>query len=189
MQELTNKQLLFANEYVINGQNHVEAAKQAGYAPDKNGSYASSANSALNSPLIQAKIKDLQKSITRRYEITQDKIANELACTGFFDIAEVLNDDGSVKPLSKMPIEARRALNGFKIEQKIDKDGKATSVITEVKTESKTKSLEILARYKKMLTDTVEHRGNINHTHSVNTIDLDERINQLVDERLQNALQ
>lgn len=174
----TNKQLIFANEYVISGCDVAEAAKRAGYEVTDEKDYAVVGQNVLKADGVQTLIKDISTRLEKRYELTTDKIAREMAQLAFFDIADILYPNGTLKPLNEIPVDARRAIVSIEVEQNFDKDGKPKGKLKKVKLASKEKNLEMLARIKGMFNDNVNVTGKISHEHkvSVSTIDLDERI-------------
>jgi hypothetical protein len=73
--KLTPKQLLFANFYIINGCNGSQAARDAGYTDNKNGSIATIAYELGKNPLVKQYIKD---SIENETLISKQETLNVL---------------------------------------------------------------------------------------------------------------
>lgn len=93
---LTDRQKRFCIEYINANFNGAEAARKAGYAED---SAHVQASQFLTNPNIQTYIELLKKDLGLRLGITQERIAQEMAKIAFFNIADILNDDGSLKSL------------------------------------------------------------------------------------------
>jgi phage terminase small subunit len=188
--EATNKQLIFAQEYVISGCDKAEAAKRAGYTASQEGSYALIGREVYKSETVQALIKEIGTRLEKRYELTTNRIGREMAHLAFFDIADILDSDGNVKPIKDIPPHARRVITGVEVEQTYDKNGKMTGKLKRVKLASKEKCLEMLARIQGMFNDQVKISGKVDHDHShnVSTIDLDERIKQITGQIVEEKL-
>lgn len=90
--KLSPKQERFVEEYLIDF-NATRAAKAAGYSEK---TAYSQGFEQLKKPEIQAKIADARARMSKRTEITQDKVLNELAKVGFANIWHFLkvNDSG-----------------------------------------------------------------------------------------------
>ena len=104
----------------------------------------------LKEPLIAAYASGVIKAHLDKYDVTEDTIIRELANIAFLDIADIVNKDGMISNLSDMPEKARRAVSS--VSENVE--GKCT-----VKFCSKEKALELLAKYKKLLTEMHEISG------------------------------
>jgi len=108
-------------------------------------------NAKLKEPLIAAYAAGVIKAHLDQYDVTEDTIIKELAGIAFLDIADLVDKDGSViGNANEMPEKARRAVAAITE----DREGKIT-----LKLCNKEKALELLAKYKKMLTDMHEIAG------------------------------
>ncbi|WFR56396.1 terminase small subunit [Anaerocolumna sp. AGMB13025] len=166
---LTDKQKLFADEYLIDL--NATRAYKAVYKNCKNDETAAAAGARMLrnvkvAEYIQQRMKDREK----RTEITQDKVLTELAAIAFSkgsDFAKVVDepiishgkyvidpDTGKVKtfksveviPTDKLTEEKKKAISGIK-------EGKYG---IEVATCDKVKALELLGRHLGMFKDKVE---------------------------------
>ena len=177
--KLTDKQKVFCAEYMTNGYNGYKAALSAGYTQ-----FTSLANKAtiLESIKVQGEIDRRMKRLLRRYDITEDRILQEVANLAFLDVLDIYNPDGSPKQLDEMSESARRAINGVESEQFTEGKGseaKTAATIKRFKVSEKKPCLELLMKWKAMLVDTkkVEHSGAVDH--KVQASDLEERLAQL----------
>jgi phage terminase small subunit len=169
---LTNKQKLFADEYLID-LNATRAYKSV-YKTVKNDETAKAAASRLLTNVNVADyIKQRMNDREKRTEITQDKVLNELAAIAFAngtDFAQVVEepiivngryvkdpDTGQLRkqevvkiaPTDKLPDDKKKAIAGIK-------EGKYG---IEVATCDKVKALELLGRHLGMFKDKVELSG------------------------------
>lgn len=172
---LTDKQRKFCDEYLID-LNATQAAIRAGYTEN----YANTnASKLLQNTTISQYIGERQKELSRKTEITQERVIRELALIAFSN-----NADYAHVVEKKMQVEAGGALVDL-----LDKDGKpvmyrtvepvlteelteeqkrALAVIKkgrdglEVKSCDKVKALELLGKHLGIFTDKIE--ANVNDT-------------------------
>ena len=103
------------------------------------------AKELLEAPLIKAYACGVVKAHLDKYNVTEESIIAELSYIAFLDIADLMLEDGSLIPKAhEMPEEARRAISSISS----DAAGKIT-----IKVCSKEKALQLLAQYKKLLTE------------------------------------
>lgn len=184
---LTNKQKLFADEYLIDL--NATRAYKAVYKNCKSDEAAKAAASRLLTNVNVANyIEDRMKDREKRTEISQDMVLKELAAIAFSngsDFAKVVDepilingsyvmdpDTGKLKtwdavkviPTDQLPEDKKKAIAGIKM----GKNG------IEVATCDKVKALELLGRHLGMFKDKIELSG-INEEKSK----LDSLINQM----------
>jgi len=136
---LTDKQSRFVEEYLVD-LNATQAAIRAGYSP-KTAQVIAAEN--LSKPMIAQAIQLQIEERSRRTEITQDRVLNELAKIGFLNIADILNmDDATVERLSR---EDAAAIASMKVRRTHTEAGDV--VEREVKICDKLKALELLGRH------------------------------------------
>lgn len=123
MRELTPKQKKFCDEYLID-LNATQAAARAGYKDPNIGRQLITKNNVLN--YIQKRLEERQQ----RTEITQDRVLQELANIGFYDVADYVRieeRDGinrvgqkvkyksvELSPTEQIPRDKRAAIAGIK---------------------------------------------------------------------------
>ena len=152
---MTPKQERFCEEYIID-LNATQAAIRAGYSKKTANRIASQNLSKLD---IQNLISELSKKATQRNEITVDRVLEEYAAIAFLDPQDIFNNDGTLKPLSEIPEQARRAISGIEITEK--NVGTRTDPfmvdVTKIKIENKKGALDSIGKYLAMFIDRVDH--------------------------------
>ena len=170
---LTDKQRKFCDEYLID-LNATQAAIRAGYTEK----YANTnASKLLQNTTISQYIGERQKELSRKTEITQERVIRELALIAFSNTADyahvvekkmkaevggmlvdILNEDG--KPATYRTVEP------VLTEELTEEQKRALAVIKkgrdglEVKPCDKVRALELLGKHLGMFTDKIE--ANIN---------------------------
>ena len=120
-----------------------------------------------------------------------DRVLEELANIAFVDPLDIFNEDGTIKDLHKIPAHARKAISNITIRELYRKDGIHEGAISNLKLESKLKALELLGKHMSMFSDKLKLEPGdkpIEHVHKVESVDLKERIQQIVEDRLSDAL-
>lgn len=136
MNELTDKQKAFVNEYLID-LNATQAAIRAGYSAknaDKIGSQL------LGKSRVSAEINKAMAKREKRTEITQDRVLKELATIGFFQITDFMKVDKGqlvIKDTSDVDLENIPAISGIK----------ATQFGLDVRFHDKVKALELIGEH------------------------------------------
>ncbi|WP_010094391.1 terminase small subunit [Ornithinibacillus scapharcae] len=171
--KLTEKQKRFVEEYLID-LNATQAAIRAGYSKknaDKIGP------ELLGKTRVTEAIEIAKKKRSKRTEITQDRVLNELAKVGFANITDFLSfstaktivgyDDNEpiVDYAHVVQMKDSDEIDGAVISEVQLKDGQL-----KFKLHDKMKALQDMGRHLGMFTDKVEHSGET--THNVNHNDL-----------------
>lgn len=133
---LTDQKRRFAEEY-LKDLNITQAAIRAGYSPK---TAYSSGQRLLKDVEVKALINSRMQKREKRTEITQDRVLEELAAIGFYDVAdyaEVKHGRVILKDTAQIPIEKRAAIAGIK----------ESRTGTEVKLSDKLRALELLGRH------------------------------------------
>lgn len=138
----------FAREY-LKDLNGTAAAKRAGYSPR---TAKQQASALLTKPDVQAVVAQHLE----REDISAQRILQELGRLALLDPIEYWDAHGNLKAVRDLSPAARAALAGFEI---IIKNAEAGDGITDkvhkIKFWDKTRALEMLAKYHKLLTDVV----------------------------------
>lgn len=160
MAKLTDKQRIFANEYLATPDLDATRAYKKAYPRVKNDDVAAAAGSRL---LRNVKVKNyIDKRMNdriKRIEITQDKIMYELAAIAFDDIKNYLsfytNENGEIK----VKVKNSNEIDTKNISEiSIGKDGQF-----KFKLYCKDNALVQLGKHLGMFKDKVEVTGNINN--------------------------
>lgn len=117
--KLSEKQKQFCEEYLID-LNATQSALRAGYSPKT--AYAIGVEN-LKKPQIQEYITELREVVKERNNITIDELVGILSNIARFDPLDVLNEDGTVKDIKDMPINARKCIAGLDIDQYTTTEG------------------------------------------------------------------
>lgn len=180
MVAVTDKQIIFANEYLID-LNGTRAYKEA-YPHVKNDNTAAAAATRLmNNPEVKDYIDKRIKDRLERIEVTQDDVIQELAAIAFAngsdyakvvtkpvmiqtsegDYVPALDSEGNQMYYQAVEIEETEELTKRQIKAisgiKQGKNG------IELTTYDKVKALELLGRHLGMFKDKVEVSGNVNN--------------------------
>lgn len=124
---LTVKERLFCEAYCSNGGNATRAYLQAGYVANTESVASTEGSKLLRKPEIAAYIKHLQASVSKRFDISGDRLVQELAAIAFANPKEIFNDEGELLPLSQIPDHCMGALAEFNVETSIDRRGTVTT--------------------------------------------------------------
>lgn len=98
---------------------------------------------------FKLKCEEIRTSLKIRNEITLDEIVTDLANMARFDIAELYTEDGNLKPIHDMPIEARRMISSLDIEALYDGFGKEKEQIGHIKKVKLINRLDVLEKLMK----------------------------------------
>lgn len=140
---LTGKQEAFCNEYLVD-LNGTKAAIRAGYSET---SAAEVASQNLRMSNIQARISKLREETGKGYNITRERIAQELALIAFGDTKYIFDENGLLKSPEKWSDEGR-IISSYEesvTEFGDDKTG-GTKVSKKVRQWEKTKAIELLSK-------------------------------------------
>lgn len=109
-------------------------------------------------PQVQSKAKERLALA----HITPDRTLLEIARIAYSDVASFFNPDGTIKAPADLDEDQRGALAGFEacIQNNQPGDGKQ-DLIHKFKAWDKTKALEMLAKHFGLMTDKVEHSGDV----------------------------
>ncbi|WP_142783366.1 terminase small subunit [Changchengzhania lutea] len=118
--KLTPKKKRFCQEYVkdLNGK---QAAIRSGYSIK---TAENQASRLLRSVKVKEYIKKLQKDIRERNKMNVDDCVQMLSLMSKFDVADIFNDDGTMKLLKDIPKDTRLVIEGLDIDE--IKDGPVT---------------------------------------------------------------
>lgn len=143
---LTSKQQAFVIEYLVD-LNATQAAIRAGYA--KKGA-KDQAYQLMERPEIAAAIKAAMEARNKRTQIDADYVLSRLTEIDQMDLLDILDDDLSIKPLSKWPKVWRQSLSGFDIAEMFEGAGKERDLVglmKKIKWPDKVKNLELLGKH------------------------------------------
>lgn len=138
---LTPKQKKFVEEYLID-LNATQAAIRAGYSAKTAGRIA---QELLTKTHISYAIKSRRDALSKKTEVSQERIVAEMARLAFLDCRKFFNDDGTPIPIHKLSDDAAAAIVGVDVVQIGNAEIGVGSVI-KYKMPDKNKALENLAK-------------------------------------------
>jgi phage terminase small subunit len=141
--KISPKAARFVDAYIVS-LNATSAAKEAGYSAK---TAKSQGQRLLTNVDIAAAIAAAKAERSGRMMITAERVLTELARLAFIDIGQIFNDDGSMKPLSEMEEDARRAIVGLEVSEIRDNDGVVIGYIKKIKLADKLSALEKLGKH------------------------------------------
>lgn len=153
---VTAQQERFAAEFIRTGKLNV--AYRIAYNAEKmsDPSVWVEASRLADNPKVALRIEHYRKIAARKLEVTVERIALETARIAFFDPRELFDDDGNPIPIGDLPEDVARAIAGVDVDDLYEGSGKdraRVGVTKKYKLASKLPALELLARWKKMLSE------------------------------------
>lgn len=146
---LTPKQEAFCQAYVRLGDKSAayrEAYDTSKMAPE---TVNNSAYKLFDNGEITARIEALQQDIKRRNDVTIDEVVKTLALMLRFDISQLYDENGRMKNIHDIPLEARLMIQELNTEE-LYSGGREKELIgfgKKVKTYSKTDAIEKLMKH------------------------------------------
>lgn len=174
----TVKPLTFTEEQFLleymDCDNYAEAARRVGISyPD--------ALLLSDRKIFKQEVMRLKTTVLGRAEVTAQRVIDEIANIAFFNSQDLLNSDGSMKPIHELPEHVARAVVGLKC---TTRDGeKYFTTVVEPKLGDKLRACELLGKTSqlKMFTEVVETKDMSKP--SASQVDLDERIKLMGESR------
>jgi phage terminase small subunit len=151
---LTIKQKAFCLEYHKSG-NAMESAINSGYSKKTAGEQG---YQLLQKTSIQNFLASLSAKLEKKFELSSEKIINELSLSGFFDPINIFDiESGCVKSIKDITEAARRAIASIEVQETFEfVDGKKewNGYIKKIRFWDKIKSNELLGKHLGMFADT-----------------------------------
>lgn len=144
--KLTDKQELFCQEYLID-LNATQAAIRAGYS-EKTAQQTGSEN--LSKPVIQARISELKSTRCEKLAVDAAYVLQRHIEIDRMDMADILTDEGYMKPIREWPKVWRQYLSGMDIAELWEGRGdekEQVGVLKKIKWPDKVKNLELLGKH------------------------------------------
>lgn len=143
VKKLTEKEEAFCQSYLIDF-NGTRAAKVAGYS-ENTASVIAYEN--LRKPHLQARIAELRERTGKAFNITRERIAQELALIAFGDTKNAFDENGSLKSPQNWSDEGR-VISSYEetITEFGDEETGGTKTAKKVRQWDKIKAMEVLTR-------------------------------------------
>jgi len=112
----------------------------------------------------QKRLAGYTQALEDRKEWAREKILQEIRDIGAYDIRQILDADGKVKPPSEWPDAVAKSISGLDISELFEGSGEERTQVgwtKKIKTVDKLKALEMAAKNLNLLTEKVEHSGKV----------------------------
>lgn len=157
---LTAKQQRFVEEYLTDlnaTQAYIRAYSRPGYVPSTT-TAKNEGSKTLAKPYIQEAIQKGRKNLSKRTEVTQERVIMELARLAFLDPRAFFDDEGNLIPITQLPDEAAAAVAGMDVFEEFEGKGEdrvRVGFTKKIKLTRKEKALEMLSRHLGLFDDKV----------------------------------
>lgn len=143
---LTAMQEAYAQEYTKCPENQAQAAINAGFSPN---TAAVKASVMMRDERIQKRIAELMEERNKRLRVSADYVLLRLVEIDQMDVIDILNDDGTLKPIREWPKIWRTTLSGFDLSSTIMNMDKTSieTILKKIKWPDKVKNLELIGKH------------------------------------------
>lgn len=155
---LTPKQKIFVKEYLVD-RNATRAAKAAGYSAK---TVHSTGPRMLENAGIKSEIAKHTERLYQKIDLKAEDVLREIKKLAFVDLSQAYKEDGSLLHPSEMPADVRAALQSVETDEIFagrGRDKKKIGYTRKIRLSDKVRSLEMLAKHFKLLTDVQEITG------------------------------
>ena len=144
---LTPKQERFIEEYMVD-LNATGAAVRAGYSPK---TAKSIGLENLTKPAITKEITAARERLSKQTLVNTQRVLLELCCLAFYNIADMMDENDVLLPVSQMKEQTQRAITSVKQTRRVIASADGTEQVADITTEyklgNKDAALEKLARH------------------------------------------
>lgn len=144
---LTEKQLAFVERYLVHF-NGTQAAIEAGYAKTR---AAVTASELLAHPAVQHHLSSRRRAVRDEIRVEagldRQRIILELARIAFFDIRQIYDEGGALRPPHEWPDDVAAAVSSLETLEQIGPKGEMLGLVRKIKQESKLAALDKLMRH------------------------------------------
>ncbi|EFV1810950.1 terminase small subunit [Salmonella enterica] len=143
---LTAMQEAYAQEYTKCPENQTQAAINAGFSPN---TAAVKASVMMRDERIQKRIAELMEERNKRLRVSADYVLIRLVEIDQMDVIDILNDDGTLKPIREWPKIWRTILSGFDLSSTIMNMDETSieTILKKIKWPDKVKNLELIGKH------------------------------------------
>ncbi|WP_449540982.1 terminase small subunit [Enterobacter ludwigii] len=143
---LTAMQEAYCQSYIKSPENQSQAAIDAGFSPN---TAAVKASVMMRDERIQKRIAELMEERNKRNRVSADYVLMRLVEIDQMDVLDILNDDGSLKPIREWPKIWRTTLSGFDLSSTIMNmnEDSIETILKKIKWPDKVKNLELIGKH------------------------------------------
>lgn len=143
---LTAMQEAYAQEYTKCPENQTQAAINAGFSPN---TAAVKASVMMRDERIQKRIAELMEERNKRLRVSADYVLLRLVEIDQMDVLDILNDDGTLRPIREWPKIWRTTLSGFDLSSTIMNMNETSieTILKKIKWPDKVKNLELIGKH------------------------------------------
>lgn len=143
---LTAMQEAYCQSYIKSPENQSQAAIDAGFSPN---TAAVKASVMMRDERIQKRIAELMEERNKRNRVSADYVLMRLVEIDQMDVLDILNDDGSLKPIREWPKIWRTTLSGFDLSSTIMNmnEDSIETILKKIKWPDKVKNLELICKH------------------------------------------
>lgn len=143
---LTAMQEAYAQEYTKCPENQTQAAINAGFSPN---TAAVKASVMMRDERIQKRIAELMEERNKRLRVSADYVLLRMVEIDQMDVIDILNDDGTLKPIREWPKIWRTTLSGFDLSSTIMNmnEDSIETILKKIKWPDKVKNLELIGKH------------------------------------------
>ncbi|WP_418458103.1 terminase small subunit [Citrobacter braakii] len=143
---ITAMQEAYAQEYTKCPENQTQAAINAGFSPN---TAAVKASVMMRDERIQKRIAELMEERNKRLRVSADYVLLRLVEIDQMDVLDILNEDGTLKPIREWPKIWRTTLSGFDLSSTIMNMDETSieTILKKIKWPDKVKNLELIGKH------------------------------------------
>lgn len=143
---LTAMQEAYCQSYIKTPENQTQAAINAGFSPN---TAAVKASVMMRDERIQKRIAELMEERNKRMRVSADYVLLRLVEIDQMDVLDILNDDGTLKPIREWPKIWRTTLSGFDLSSTIMNMDETSieTILKKIKWPDKVKNLELIGKH------------------------------------------
>ncbi|MEP9157380.1 terminase small subunit [Enterobacter hormaechei] len=143
---LTAMQEAYCQSYIKTPENQSHAAIDAGFSPN---TASVKASVMMRDERIQKRIAELMEERNKRNRVSADYVLMRLVEIDQMDVLDILNDDGSLKPIRDWPKIWRTTLSGFDLSSTIMNmnEDSIETILKKIKWPDKVKNLELIGKH------------------------------------------
>ncbi|HBA3815028.1 TPA: terminase small subunit [Escherichia coli] len=143
---LTAMQESYCQSYIQTPENQTQAAINAGFSHK---TAHVKASIMMRDERIQKRIAELMEERNKRTRVSADYVLMRLVEIDQMDVLDILNDDGSLKPIREWPKIWRTTLSGFDLSSTIMNmnEDSIETILKKIKWPDKVKNLELIGKH------------------------------------------